>query len=112
MEKKQFKGTQGEWHIGQHGGIGVQIGCGQSHYVACAYTGGRDRCADEPLANAQLIATAPELLELLIDIIKDSEFVIESARGASYYHDCNIDIEDLEVLIKKAKETVNKALGI
>lgn len=61
---EDFKGTKKEWYIGEHRQNGIQIGCNQSHYVACAYRGGADRTDDETIANAQLIATAPELLAL------------------------------------------------
>lgn len=59
-----FKGTKGKWYIGDRMPHGIQIGCNQSHYVACAYRGGADRTDDETIANAQLIAAAPALLAL------------------------------------------------
>lgn len=61
----EFKGTKNEWYIGEHRQNGIQIGCSQSHYVACAYRGGADRNDDETIANAQLISAAPELLKAL-----------------------------------------------
>lgn len=99
----KFKGTQGKWYIGEHRATGIQIGCSQSHYVACAYSGGNDRTDDELLANAQLIAAAPELLKTLqgmqLSIMAHPDYV--SGENQEF-----IDKVDI------AQEVIDKALGI
>lgn len=89
----EFKGTKNEWYIGEHRQNGIQIGCSQSHYVACAYRGGADRNDDEVIANAQLIAAAPELLDALQDVVRFCED------------------NDINIVLDYAKETISKALG-
>lgn len=87
----EFKGTKNEWYIGEHRQIGIQIGCSQSHYVACAYRGGADRNDDETIANAQLISSAPELLN-----------ACQLALGG---------IDPKSDIGKQIKKAINKALG-
>ncbi|MBF0651313.1 hypothetical protein IR083_21070 [Dysgonomonas sp. GY75] len=82
---EDFKGTKKEWYIGEHRQNGIQIGCSQSHYVACAYRGGVDRTDDEVIANAQLIAAAPMLLfelQELVRICKANSISVDSAKYA------------------------------
>lgn len=109
---KEFKGTRtkkGElkWIRSR---MGFQVLTADSYYSICETVGKRGQ--EEQVANAQLIAAAPAMLEDLIDIIKESKYVLQSAREASYCHDCYIDTDDLEDLVKRAEETINKALGI
>ena len=87
----EFKGTKNEWYIGEHRQNGIQIGCSQSHYVACAYRGGVDRNDDETIANAQLISSAPELLN-----------ACQLALGG---------IDPKSDIGKQIKKAINKALG-
>lgn len=93
----EFKGTKGKWSIGEQDQYGIQIWCNQSHYVARAYHGGSDRTDDETNANAQLIATAPELLSELQHAVKALEAV--SSFGAT------------RPIIESAKRIISKALG-
>lgn len=94
---EDFKGTKKEWYIGEHRQTGIQIGCYQSHYVACAYAGGTDRSGDETLANAQLIACAPELMQALQDIINKIREYGYAGHFSPQLHYADI--------------TINKALG-
>lgn len=119
----EFKGTKNEWYIGEHRQNGIQIGCSQSHYVACAYRGGADRNDDETIANAQLIATAPELLEVLSKLLSSYKELEESMYGqgltVNNWHK-NGDVEPVDsffdeninpLLIEEAQKVLSKALG-
>lgn len=101
----EFKGTKNEWYIGEHRQYGIQIGCSQSHYVACAYRGGADRNDDETIANAQLIATAPELLNMLQRLLKESSKVL------SYFEAHDEIVSDLDNLLCESIDIISKALG-
>lgn len=63
--------TPGPWHV--HGGWGFMVRAGEHNIAEC-----RQRLRrSELLANAQLIATAPEMLKVLQKFMdfKDSDYV-------------------------------------
>lgn len=103
----KFKGTKGKWYIGEHREIGIQIGCDQSHYVACAYAGGSDRSSDEILANAQLIACAPELLDIANKLRRELDILFTLCGNRIEAKRYN----ELIVLLNQSYSLINQALG-
>ena len=86
----EFKGTQGEWKLSELKTFGRQMvdlgdfnGC-----IDVWYHSGESMTKEEAKANAQLIAAAPEMLEMLICLAKNT------ANKNEY--------EKIEELIKKA----------
>lgn len=94
MEKKQFKGTQGKWKYCENwDDDSIEIGTCDIHNIALV-----NKEHEEAKANAQLIAAAPELLEELQHTVKALEVV--ASFGAT------------KPIIERAKQVINKALGI
>jgi len=95
IKMEDFKGTRGKWYTSEYtDDFGIKIGADHPHFVAMVFNGSRKY--EEVKANAQLIATAPELLQALIDLIG--------------LMDCNI-YSSLSNEIKNAERVINKALG-
>ena len=94
----EFKGTKGEWGFTKdptsNGWTSVFLK-GTNHEICTCYTGTEITDFDELEANAQLIATAPELLKALQDLY-------------SAIDNC---IDLTPELMKSTKKAINKALG-
>lgn len=97
--EKEFKGTKGKWeyHI---------IGFNASAYHCIKSKDGKTICliylkehlSSEVECNAQLIATAPELLKFAMYIAKHEK---GSAPSVGYFQE----------MIERAEKVINKALG-
>lgn len=102
---REFKGTPGPWEVDINLTDTTEIaGIGTRYKTVCSLSAYEHRCCsiDETNANAKLIASAPELLESLQDLMS-------SIGGGKKYcaHDfhCNCAWD-------KAKLAINKALNI
>lgn len=90
---EDFKGTKtkkGEFKW-VRSNMGFQVLTADSYYSICEAVGKRGQ--EEQIANAQLIACAPELLDALQDVVRFCED------------------NDINIVLDYAKETINKALG-
>lgn len=90
---KKFKGTQGKWEINQyHDGdlIGISVES-NSGGVTLFDTGACGYIDDKEIANAKLIAAAPEMLGLFIEISESERYTLTLDRK-------------IKELIKKATE--------
>lgn len=102
----EFKGTKGEWEVKHshsktaYNIVGTVLG-GKYKIARCPYETERV-CIDslnekqEAKANAQLIATAPEMLEVLLKVQKAIN---------------QMDYSEIEGLYNEVEESINKALG-
>lgn len=121
---KRFKGTKGKWRANElsvYDEKGFEVAempypyrikenwdkianhWGEKKGVTCV-----DVSDEETIANAQLIATAPELLEALIAMID----IVDSTSGLTGWH-MNGDIAYWEEFrdVDIARDVINKALG-
>ena len=105
MEKdiKEFKGTRTKKGKLQwvRSGMGFQVLTADSYYSICEATGKKSQ--EEQVANAQLIAAAPELLDrlrgLMLSVMAHPDYF--SGEEGDEWHD----------LISLSEEVINKALG-
>jgi hypothetical protein len=100
---KEFKGTRtrkGElkWI---RSGMGFQVLTADSYHSICEATGKKNQ--EEQVANAQLIATAPELLDRLQSI------VLSMKAHSDYQTGRNQEFIDY---VELGEETISKALGV
>jgi len=99
---KEFKGTQGKWGYSfnkKRTKANINANDWEMHtrvYVKTQNIDGIYVDSEEGMANAQLIATAPELLESLQEMV-------------FLFNNENIDQQNAKV---KAVLTINKALGL
>ena len=63
----EFKGTKGKWEVNPRASRNVR--CGNVTIANCS-SGQNGENEEEEIANAQIIASAPEMFELLKDIVK------------------------------------------
>ena len=99
---KTFKGTKGEWIYGKIGfnQINVHSQIDGKFTDLSIYIKGDD---EENEANAKLIASAPDLLEALQDLVNESEwFLNKITKHKSQY--------SLPNSIERAKKAIEKAL--
>ena len=89
--KKKF--TEGEWTIGQNN-FCIDILCNDKVLATCW---GTVKVRSERIANAKLIASAPDLLEALNDLVLASEKTLQLNEG------------NLGVLINNAIKAIKKA---
>ena len=107
---KEFKGTQGKWYLqGYTDPCTNIIRCDNGKDFASIYIASTSKNpAPETRANAQLIATAPELLEALQHLLYTAEKLWDNQKP----------IKDSGVftvthpIIEEAKSVINKALGL
>ena len=96
----EFKGTKGEWEFtkdpASNGWTSVFLK-GTNHEICTCYTGTEIPDFDELEANAQLIATAPELLKALRYILDQKE----NEHCSTY----------MDEVCEYAEKVINKALG-
>jgi len=74
----EFKGTKGKWEISKGNNVfadGKIIFSPQSDFSNM-----------EIEANAKLIATAPEMLEMLKDIIENTDRMVQDGQGTETYY--------------------------
>jgi hypothetical protein len=88
---QEFKGTPGPWHVSNEGCMLIRDDAGLS--IVAKYVGYTND--EEELANAHLIAAAPELLDFIIEY---KEAWDDGLAGDSY-------------LLRKAEKVIAKALG-
>lgn len=104
---KEFKGTKGEWKLNrqysdEHGKI-LFITIVDEDNKIVAEAKGHEVVNAECMANAQLIAAAPEMLKALQTI---AEYWKTPQKG-------NLSLNDhVEHSLKLAEEAINKALGL
>lgn len=101
---KEFKGTPGPWFIGNFGGVGGSgsfIGANPQR-DGCTYIAELKGVSGTVDSNAKLIAAAPELLEMLQDILADYEDIL--------LDEYSTEPEDNKFCIK-ARAVISKALG-
>ncbi|EHM0713739.1 hypothetical protein JDT53_12475 [Escherichia coli] len=93
-----FEGTKGPWHVSNEGCLLIRDESGLA--VVAKYVGYPGD--DEELANAKLIAAAPELLASLQGLIANyDEFRIRTGKTSETQHE----------VILNARTAINKALG-
>ena len=63
----EFKGTKGKWEVNPRASRNVR--CGNVTIANCS-SGQNGENEEEEIANAKLISSAPEMLEMLKDIVK------------------------------------------
>jgi len=95
---KEFKGTQGKWYVQEYSDAYTNIiRCDNGKGFTSIYIASTSQNpAPETRADAQLIATAPELLESLQEMV-------------FLFNNENIDQQNAKV---KAVLAINKALGL
>ena len=72
-DEKQFKGTKGEWLIDPLNTISIIDSSGDlMSQLICQINGKWDK--EEKKANAILISKAPEMLEMISELLKELEF--------------------------------------
>lgn len=98
---EEFKGTTSEWKIQEPYNTFVY---GSEGKLICQMK--YDPFSEESIANAQLIAAAPELLKELIDFCKTFESTI-GYQG--YDHNVFVALNDRYI---KSKKAIKKALGL
>lgn len=109
----QLKHTPGPWRLGRAGVVvsnsseGITIG-GATGKENTDYYGGNLICESVSLGNAKLIATAPEMLESLIEVIR-LRGLIEYSGMIDEEHEqeaiaINSMLSNIDNLIKKATE--------
>lgn len=102
---KEFKGTKGKWEVKHselqdaYNIIGTRLG-GKYKIARCKYLGDYDK--RETKINAQLIASAPELLKALygiyLSVKAHPDYVFSKSQEFIDY-------------VESAEEAINKALG-
>lgn len=102
---KEFEGTKGKWRLDSYGNELVIVRESDKQHILTMRTGSLPK---EKKANAQLIATAPELLKALqglLSIIDNSEGVhgLPSSEHLSFWE----EFKEVEI----ADKAVSKALG-
>ena len=92
-DETQFKGTKGKWGINheQRNQRGILIECNNPNWDVCNTTTNYE----EDIANALLISKAPEMLEMISELLKELEF-------HGYRH--STTIYNAQNLIKEATE--------
>ena len=63
----EFKGTKGKWEVNPRASRNVR--CGNVTIANCS-SGQNGENEEEEIANAKLISSAPEMFEMLKDIVK------------------------------------------
>lgn len=91
---KVFKGTKGKWQVEENSSAQLAITNGN---IAIAFI---PKLQSHCIENTDLIASAPELLEALIECLEG-------------VHELNDEFQDgWDEVIEKAERVINKALGI
>lgn len=93
---KEFKGTKGEWNCTKKEGYDYDIYSGELEICTTVFS---DIRGEEARLNAQLIATAPELLQELKKIKLDIDLGI-------------IRVSKTSPIYKGIEQAINKALGL
>jgi hypothetical protein len=92
----EFKGTKGEWSFTDYGNfiaVETKLDNGQEHTVFTDQFCHASKFSGDAKANALLISKAPEMLEMLKDILKETDPHGQSKR-----------YNEIEQLIKEATE--------
>ena len=87
----EFKGTKGKWEVNPRASRNVR--CGNVTIANCS-SGQNGENEEEEIANAKLIASAPEMFELL-------KMIYLSFGGGRVITFSDKDIEDIEQLLTK-----------
>lgn len=102
---KEFKGTPGPWVV-DGAGVGAEFNIDSADggtSVGITSQIFRDKDHEIRIANANLIAAAPDLLEALMDVLSEFESLIDAAWESTEDHD--------KERINKARSAIAKALG-
>lgn len=97
----EFKGTKNEWCLCKNWDDNfIEVGTKEAHNIALV-----NKEYEEAEANAQLIAAAPELLNMLQRLRKESSKVL------SYFEAHDERVSDLDNLLCESIDIISKALG-
>lgn len=88
--------TAGPWNVGETRTWATEVRCGD-YYIALCYGNASEASDEDGLANATLIAAAPELLEVLEKLVSTAE-----------YGDIAVWDQDLDV----ARSVISKAKAV
>jgi hypothetical protein len=102
----EFKGTKGKWELYEDGSpFEATIFCDDLRIceVKSFGTPFNDPSLEERIANANLIASAPDLLKALLQI----QFAVKNGNVKGLFHD---EINDMDNAIEKALKTDDNGL--
>lgn len=97
--EKEFKGTKGEWFVN---GLFIECEGEDGLTTVCQFYDRFETEFEDAKSNAQLIATAPELLKALQNLMKGVEGLPPLTAIAGL----------LENEYREAEKAINKALGL
>lgn len=102
---KEFEGTQGKWQLDSYGNELVIVRESDKQHILTMRTGS---LPEEKKANAQLIATAPELLKALQNMLA----IVDDSEGVHGYDlDGCLSFWEEFPEVEEAERVINKALG-
>lgn len=95
----EFKGTLGKWEVFKQEGYDIAVNCGEEEICDFLFS---DKQKSE--ANAKLIASAPDLLEALEELIQVKEWKDKYGKDAQY-------LKAQPIAWENAKKALEKALS-
>ena len=95
---KEFKGTKGEWTVKRERGYDIDV---TNRDGDICWLGLSDFIDETKLANAKLIAAAPDLLEELVTLLSNIDEMGNTGE----------DMMELRNYLSDARKAINKALN-